>query len=102
MVDSRAFVYMPSISSVGRHILGTPCSSYPAPRWLLGRDPVPSGEDAEELVQVNKGVPIYVSSLTARADGDKLVFANDVYGLDKPGAEDVTKVAAADGDSRAQ
>ena len=71
-------------------------------QWLLGRDPVPSGEDAEELVQVDKGVPIYVSSLTARADGDKLVFANDVYGLDKPGAENATKVAAADGDGRAQ
>ena len=71
-------------------------------QWLLGREPVPSGEDAEELVQVDKGVPIYVSSLTARADGDKLVFANDVYGLDKQGAENVTKVAAADGDSRAQ
>ncbi len=72
-------------------------------QWLLGREPVASGTDAEELVQIDKGVPIYVSSLTARADGDKLVFAEDLYGLDKPGAKSATKVAAAaDDDGRAQ
>jgi murein L,D-transpeptidase YcbB/YkuD len=50
---------------------------------------------------MDQGVPIYISSLTARTDGDKLVFADDVYGLDKPGAQ-VAKVASADADSRAQ
>lgn len=69
--------------------------------WLLGRDPVPPNDDVEQHVAVDKGVPIYVSYLTARADGDKLAFANDVYGLDAPGAATAT-VAAGNGDSRAQ
>jgi murein L,D-transpeptidase YcbB/YkuD len=38
-------------------------------------------------------VPIYISYLTARPDGDKLAFAADVYQLD--GAPVATKVAAA-------
>jgi murein L,D-transpeptidase YcbB/YkuD len=70
-------------------------------QWLLGRDPVAPGDDSEQNVQMDQGVPIYISSLTARTDGDKLVFADDVYGLDKPGAQ-VAKVASADADSRAQ
>ena len=61
--------------------------------WLLGHDPVPPGTDAEQNVQLDKGVPIYISYLTARPDGDKLAFANDVYKLD--GGPAVTKVAAA-------
>ncbi|MEO6226021.1 MAG: L,D-transpeptidase family protein [Sphingomicrobium sp.] len=61
--------------------------------WLLGREPAPSGDDAEQNVQLTAGVPIFISYLTARPDGDKLAFAPDVYGLDgKPAA---TKVAAA-------
>jgi murein L,D-transpeptidase YcbB/YkuD len=51
-------------------------------QWLLGRDPVPPDADAEENVQLSAGVPIYVSYLTARPDGDQLAFAADVYGLD--------------------
>jgi L,D-transpeptidase YcbB len=71
--------------------------------WLLGRDPVPPNDDVEQHVPVDKGVPIYVSYLTARADGDALAFANDVYGLDAPGVAVATKTAAAqDGDSGAQ
>jgi murein L,D-transpeptidase YcbB/YkuD len=62
-------------------------------RWLLGRDPVAPGTDAEQNVQLDKGVPIYISYLTARPDGDKLAFAADVYKLD--GTPVVTKVAAA-------
>jgi L,D-transpeptidase YcbB len=71
-------------------------------RWLLGREPVPEGEDSEQNVQLDHGVPIYILSLTARADGDKLVFAEDVYGLDKPGETQVAKVAVGDADGRAQ
>ena len=63
-------------------------------QWLLGRDPVPPDADAEENVQLSAGVPIYVSYLTARPDGDKLAFAADVYGLDAVAAP-ATKVAAA-------
>lgn len=52
--------------------------------WLLGRDPVPPSDGSEQLVQVDNGVPIYILSLTARPDGEKLAFADDVYGLDAP------------------
>ena len=68
----------------------------------MGRDPVPESDDAEQNVQIDKGVPIYISYLTARADGDTLAFAKDVYGLDVPGATQVAKVAAADADGGAQ
>ena len=70
-------------------------------QWLLGRDPVPPGDDSEQNVQMDRGVPIYLTYLTARPDGDTLAFAEDIYGLDKPGATQVAKVAA-DGDSAAQ
>ena len=63
-------------------------------QWLLGRDPVPPDNDAEENVQLDKGVPIYISYLTARPDGDKLAFAADVYGLDTTSAPG-TKLASA-------
>jgi murein L,D-transpeptidase YcbB/YkuD len=63
-------------------------------KWLLGRDPVPPDADSEENVQMDKGVPIYVSYLTARPDGDALAFAADVYRLD-PAAAPATRVAAA-------
>ena len=63
-------------------------------KWLLGRDPVPPDADSEENVQMDKGVPIYVSYLTARPDGEALAFAADVYGLD-PVAAPATRVAAA-------
>jgi murein L,D-transpeptidase YcbB/YkuD len=63
-------------------------------QWLLGRDPVPPSDGAEQLVQVDKGVPIYILYLTARPNGDQLAFADDVYGLDKP-AEPLVPVATA-------
>ncbi len=63
-------------------------------QWLLGRDPTPPTDGSEQLVQVDKGVPIYILYLTARPDGEKLAFAEDVYGLDKTPAEK-TAVAAA-------
>jgi murein L,D-transpeptidase YcbB/YkuD len=31
-------------------------------------------------------VPVYITYLTARPDGDKLAFADDVYKLDAPAA----------------
>jgi murein L,D-transpeptidase YcbB/YkuD len=61
-------------------------------QWLLGRDPVPPSDGAEQLVQVDKGVPIYILYLTARPNGDQLAFADDVYGLDQP-AEPLAPVA---------
>jgi len=51
--------------------------------WLFGREPpVPANDDAEQNVRIDEGVPIYISYLTARPDGDKLAFADDVYKLD--------------------
>jgi murein L,D-transpeptidase YcbB/YkuD len=51
--------------------------------WLFGHEsPVP-GDDSEENVRIgNDGVPIYISYLTARADGTSIAFADDVYKLD--------------------
>ncbi|MEO7277425.1 MAG: L,D-transpeptidase family protein [Sphingomicrobium sp.] len=62
-------------------------------KWLLGHDPVAPGTDAEQNVQLDEGVPVYISYLTARPDGDKLAFAPDVYGLDGPVVQ--TKIATA-------
>ena len=55
-----------------------------APRfahWLLGREPAASGAP-EQHVPLPAPVPIYVTYLTARVDGDQLTFLDDVYGLD--------------------
>ena len=51
--------------------------------WLLGHEPLVPGDDSEQNVLIGKqGVPIYVSYLTARPNGDKVAFADDVYKLD--------------------
>ncbi|HWC56594.1 MAG TPA: L,D-transpeptidase family protein [Sphingomicrobium sp.] len=51
--------------------------------WLLGHEPPVPGDDSEQNVLIGKqGVPIYVSYLTARPNGDKVAFADDVYKLD--------------------
>ena len=50
--------------------------------WLLGHEPTPSGDDSEQNVQIDHGVPIYISYLTARPDGETIAFADDVYKLD--------------------
>jgi murein L,D-transpeptidase YcbB/YkuD len=62
--------------------------------WLLGKDAAPPGDGPEQLVRVDKGVPIYITYLTARPDGEKLAVADDVYGLDKA-QEPATAVATA-------
>jgi murein L,D-transpeptidase YcbB/YkuD len=62
--------------------------------WLLGHEPVAPNSDAEQNVQLDQGVPVYISYLTARTDGDKLAFAPDVYGLDS--AKVATKIAASE------
>jgi murein L,D-transpeptidase YcbB/YkuD len=51
-------------------------------RWLMGRDPVPASDDAEQQVLLDHGVPVYISYLSARPDGDQIAFADDVYKLD--------------------
>ena len=51
-------------------------------RWLLGHDPVAPSSDPEQHVPLKTGVPVYVTSLTARVDDGQLAFGEDVYGLD--------------------
>ena len=50
--------------------------------WLLGREPTASGDAPEQNVAIGKGVPIFVTYLTANVDAGQLVFVPDVYGLD--------------------
>ena len=51
-------------------------------RWLLGREPEAMGTDPEQFVKLPQGVPVYVTYLTAFPSEGKIVFADDVYGLD--------------------
>lgn len=65
--------------------------------WLFkGPPPVPN-DDAEQNVRIGEeGVPIYISYLTARPDGDTIAFADDVYKLDgTSGGEKAVATAAA-------
>jgi murein L,D-transpeptidase YcbB/YkuD len=65
-------------------------------QWLLGRDPTPPGDGSEELVQLDKGVPVYITYLTARPGEDgAIAYADDVYGLDTPGASKAVMATAA-------
>jgi murein L,D-transpeptidase YcbB/YkuD len=50
--------------------------------WLLQRDPTPPSDAAEQNVLLPKGVPVYVTYLTARSDGSKVTYLDDTYGLD--------------------
>lgn len=51
-------------------------------RWLLGQDPVSPGSEAEIRVQTPKGVPIYLTYITAQVRDGKLTYLPDVYGWD--------------------
>ena len=62
-------------------------------KWLLGHEPTPPGDDSEQNVRIgDKGVPIYISYLTARPDGEAIAFADDLYRLD---GESTTTAAGA-------
>ena len=51
-------------------------------RWLLGREPVASEGAREEHVSLPKGVPVYVTYLTAQPHLGEVALARDVYGWD--------------------
>lgn len=55
--------------------------------WLLGRDPVPPGSEPEIRVQMPQGVPIILTYLTAQPRDGKLTYLADIYGWDKPQAQ---------------
>ncbi len=66
-------------------------------QWLLGHEPEVPGDDSEQNVRIgDRGVPIYISYLTARPDGTSIAFVDDVYKLDRAGG-DAKTVAAAGG-----
>ena len=52
-------------------------------RWLLGQDPVSPGTDAETRVQVPRGMPIYLTYITAQVQDGKLTYLPDLYGWDQ-------------------
>jgi murein L,D-transpeptidase YcbB/YkuD len=63
-------------------------------QWLLGRDAAPPSDAPELHVQIDKGVPVYLTYLTANVEDGKLAFGNDIYGLDPaPAAVAATDLA---------
>jgi murein L,D-transpeptidase YcbB/YkuD len=56
-------------------------------QWLLGREPVPPGPEAEIRVQMPKGVPVYLTYLTAQARDGKITYLRDIYGWDPKPAQ---------------
>lgn len=51
-------------------------------RWLLGHDLPQPGKDPEQRVHLQEPVPIYITYLTAKADGEEIALRPDPYGLD--------------------
>jgi murein L,D-transpeptidase YcbB/YkuD len=54
-------------------------------RWLLGRDPAAPSTEPEQHVALPRGVPIYITYLTAEASNGVVTFAADVYRRDPAG-----------------
>jgi len=52
-------------------------------RWLLGSEPASPGTDAEIQVQLPRGVPVYLTYITAQVRNGKVSYLPDVYGWDK-------------------
>ena len=61
-------------------------------RWLLGTDPVPPGSDPEIRVQASRGLPIYLTYITAQPKDGQLTFVKDIYGWDSPASPQVALV----------
>jgi len=55
-------------------------------RWMLQRDPSAVTHDPEQNVPLPTPVPIYVTYMTAHADGGQLSFADDPYSKDSGAA----------------
>lgn len=66
-------------------------------RWL-GKDPASVDETPEQHVALEKGVAVFITSLTASAVDGKVAFADDVYGVDRP-AQAATAPASPDAPS---
>lgn len=51
-------------------------------RWMMGRDPQAATDAPEQNVTLPTPVPIYMTYLTAQANGGRLSFVDDIYGRD--------------------
>jgi len=63
-------------------------------RWL-GKDPGSVDEAPEQHVALDKGVPVFITSLTATAVEGKVAFADDVYDVDRAAEAQVATEAVA-------
>ena len=52
-------------------------------RWLMGTEPSAVSSRPEQHVRLPKAVPIYITYLTAKPNGEALTFVDDVYGRDQ-------------------
>ena len=57
-------------------------SAWRLSRWLFDRDLTWKGAGAEEKVQLEKPVPVYLTYMTAVPSGSDITFLDDVYGRD--------------------
>ena len=55
-------------------------------RWLLGTEPVAPNGDAEIQVQLPRGVPIYLTYVTAQVHNGQIAYLADPYGWDPKGS----------------
>ena len=55
-------------------------------KWLLGKDAAPPSDAPELHVQIDRGVPVFLTYFSAKVDDGKLAFADDFYKLDPASA----------------
>lgn len=63
--------------------------------WLAGRDLSTESTAPEQHVQLPRGVPVYLTYITAMPQGSELAFLPDVYGRDGVGPQGAVATAAA-------
>lgn len=51
-------------------------------RWLLGREPETASTAPEQHVLLPRSVPVFVTYLTAHAEGGQLTYIDDIYSRD--------------------
>ena len=56
-------------------------------RWLLGSEPSAPSEDAEIRIALPRGVPVYLTYITAQPSTAGVSYLADVYGWDKPAGQ---------------
>jgi murein L,D-transpeptidase YcbB/YkuD len=63
-------------------------------RWLLDGDLPGAGTEPEQKLDLPQPVPIYITYLTAQAEGDRIAVGPDPYGRDRSPAGSSTSVRA--------